>query len=185
MTLNRRVWTAFVFLALAVNAYAFQAKPSTGQIESYFDVLAKTDFGNIYADDGAGDGSATQCGDVIESGPMVKPKQPVKTIVDLGAGAIPILIDHLDDARATSIVFAGRPVRLGHLALDILTHIIVNTDSIFISDCVDDGLGACILSEYYFRPDAPLQRILAVKAHWQAALKRGMLRFEYPNWWAK
>jgi hypothetical protein len=75
-------------------------------------------------------------------------------------------------------------VKLGHVALDILTHIIAKTNRIFVPNCADDGLGACIQRGFYFRPDASREQIASVKANWQAALKRGSLRFEYPTWWA-
>jgi len=171
--------------ALALNARPLQVAPTAQQIEAYFDALAKTPFGNIYADDGAGDGTVTQSGELVDSGPLVRPVQAVRAIVDLRAGAIPILVAHLDDERATTIVFAGKLVRLGHLALDILTHIVGRTNRVFVSHCADDGLGACIQRGFYFRPDASAEQMSAVKAVWQIALKRGSLQFVYPRWWAK
>ncbi len=50
-------------------------------------------------------------------------------------------------------------------------------------DCADDSLGACIQKGYYFRPDASLERMKAVKKNRQKILNRGVLVFEYPKWW--
>lgn len=161
--------------------------PSTParEIEPLLEVLARTPFGPVYADDGAGDGTVTQSGEIIGSGPTVRPVSAVKAIVDLRGVAIPLLIDHLDDSRPTAITFESRRVPLGHVALDILMHITRSTKRIFFSDCGDDGLGACVQPGYYFRPDATRAEMRAVKARWDTARKRGWVRFEYPSWWAK
>ena len=184
MATKRWLCSTLVSFVVAANAQPQVERPER-QIESYFDALSKVAFGNIYADDGAGDGTVTQCGELVESGPLVKPMQEVRAIVDLRARAIPTLIDHLDDPRASAITFAGRPVRLGHLALDILTHIVAETNRLFVSNCADDGLGACIQRGYYFRPDASPEEMSAVKGRWRAALNSGLLQFRYPAWWAK
>jgi hypothetical protein len=134
---------AFVFLALASLANSFQSRLAN-RIDGYFDALANASFGNVYSDDGAGDGSITALGKVLESGPTVLPLPVVKAIVDLKSSALSALIDRLDSTRATRISFKGKPVPLGYLALDILTKIVRETDSIFIKNCADDGLGACI-----------------------------------------
>jgi hypothetical protein len=126
-----------------------------------------------------------QCGELIDSGRLCAALPAVRAIIDLRGAAIPILIDHLDDLRPSTVVFAGKPVPLGHLALDMLTHIVRTTNRVFVTGCADDGLGACIKSGYYFRPDASAQKMSAAKVRWQAALKSGVLRFEYPRWWAK
>jgi hypothetical protein len=99
--------TTLALLLLATNARSFQVEPPARQVGAYFDVLANTPFGTIYAEDGAGDGTVMQSGELIDSGPLVKPVRAVKAVVDLRARAIPMLIDHLDDARPTKIVFAG------------------------------------------------------------------------------
>ncbi len=44
--------------------------------------LAVADFGNVYFDDDAADGTVTEKGKLVGSGPNVKPDPRVKAIVD-------------------------------------------------------------------------------------------------------
>lgn len=176
-----------IVLLLCVAAACFgvglEAIPSDADGDKLLSALSSVDFGTVYADDGAGDGTVTQKGLVIESGPNLKPDARVKALVDLRQSAIPLLIAHLDDRRPTRILFHGRPTPLGHVALDILSHVVKPTNRLFILDCADDGLGACFQPGYYFRPDASLSDMRTVKSNWQMAYKRHAIQFEYPHWW--
>ncbi len=129
-------------------------------------------------------------------GIVENPIQSVRDIVNLGADAIPLLIAHLDDTRPTSAIFdtnRPKPVPVGHVCLDILTHI-VQGPGILIEDCADDGLGACIKRGYYFRPDAYTRAerryvahsdVQQVKLRWHQAYMKGRVRFRYPPWWKR
>src|SRR5215831_4349476 len=120
---------------------------SKAEQEARLFALADVDFGDVYSADGAGDGTLTYKGEILQStGANLKPDARVKAVVDLGASAVPFLIAHLDDTRPTRTMFEGKPTPLGHMALDILTHIIKRTDVVFVKDCDQDGLGACIHS---------------------------------------
>jgi len=174
----------FVFALAASTAWA-QRDHSSNERDGLVSALLDAEFGRVYADDGAGDGTITNKGELIESGPDVKPDSRVKAIVDLGAEALPLLIKHLDDIRPTRIVFEKKPTPLGHVALDILTHIVKETPTVFVVDCADDGLGACIKPGYYFRPDASFAQMRAVKEKWRKTYQRGQLEFRYPHWWRR
>src|SRR2546427_9291536 len=129
-------------------------------------------------------------------GIVENPIQSVRDIVSLGAGAIPLLIAHLDDTRPTSAIFdtnISKPVPVGYVCLDILTHI-VRARGILIEDCADDGLGACIKRGYYFRPDAYTRAerryvahsdVQEVKLRWRRAYMKGRVRFQYPHSWKR
>jgi hypothetical protein len=176
----KRAYFSIVVCALALCIGTAQQLPVS---DAALKVLVDADFGTVYADDGAGDGTVTYKGELIGSGPNVKPDPRVKAVVDLKSAAIPLLITHLDDPRPTRIRFQGKPVPLGHVALDILTHVIGETNTVFVQDCADDGLGACIQPAYYFRPDASLQQMKAVKQSWQKLNDVNGLVFQYPSWW--
>jgi hypothetical protein len=129
-------------------------------------------------------------------GIVENPIQSVRNIVNLGAGAIPLLIAHLDDTRPTSAIFGTnrpKPVLVGYVCLDMLTHI-VRARGLLIEDCADDGLGACIKDGYYFRPDAYIRdgkRYVArsdvrnVKLKWRQAFLKGLVKFRNPAWWKR
>ena len=141
--------------------------------------LAGVNFGKVYADDGAADGSVTDKETItVNEGPEVF--APVRSILDLKGRAIPLLIEHLDDQQPTHTKFNGKPVPLGHIALDILIYIAPNSQ-IFIEDCRDDGLGACYEPDFYFRPDAKLSEMTKVKAHWLKLYRAGVLKFKIPD----
>lgn len=145
--------------------------------------LAMIDFGNVYVEDGAADGSVTEEWRLSKSGPEAAAFAQVKTLVDLKSAAIPLLIEHLNDTRPTRTLFRGKPVLLGHVALDVLTHIIGQNKEVFDLDCADDGLGACFHPGYYFRPDASLTEMNRVKETWRRLQCKGDIRFVNPQLW--
>lgn len=184
---------AFVFLTyLSVHA---QAKGNR-----YIDALAAAPSLVVYSEDGAADATVTNVG-ANNSGVVENPIPEVRAIINLGARAIPLLIAHLNDTRLTSATFnggftRGTPIRVpvGHVCLDILTHIIGNNPHIFIRGCADDGLGACLKGEYYFRPDEyyPAGRdyiaregVHVAKVNWLRAYRKGLIKFQYPDWWKR
>ncbi|HZS44678.1 MAG TPA: hypothetical protein VFC63_06210 [Blastocatellia bacterium] len=193
-TINNSLWIKLLFAAMAVVVLPFsnsaqQRKATSKRNGNYIEsLLAVKDLSSVYADDGAGDGTL-----------MENPILEIKRIVGLRAAAIPLLIEHLDDERLTTARFSGgfntkNPTRvtLGFVCLDILMGIVEHTPKIFVRDCADDGMGACVNDGYYFRPDDYTLAgkrynartiVHIVKRHWQRAYARGQLRFHYPDWW--
>jgi hypothetical protein len=162
---------------------AQETAASRAEQEKMISALAAIDFGSVYAEYGAADGSVTEQGRLSTSGPDAEAFAQVKAIVDLREMAIPLLIGHLDDARATQTLFDEKPVPLGHIALDILSHIVGENHKVFVTDCRNDGLGACFRPGYYFRPDARLPRMRIVKQNWMRSLRQGEIAFTYPPSW--
>jgi hypothetical protein len=171
------------YLTAACMGVGQGAAPSKADQDKLLIALSDIDFGVVYVDDGAADGTVTEKGQLIGSGPNLRPDARVKAVVDLRQSAVPLLIEHLDDRRPTRILFNGRPTPLGHVALDILGHVVKPTKQIFIPGCADDGLGACFQPGYYFRPDASQDQMGSVKSNWQKAYRRGAIQFDYPRWW--
>jgi hypothetical protein len=162
---------------------AAQEAPSTRvEQEKMISALAAIDFGSVYSDV-SGDGSVTEQGRLATSGPDAEAFAQIKAIVDLREMAIPLLIQHLDDARPTQTTFDEKPVPLGHIALDILLHIVGENHKILVTDCANDGLGSCFRPGYYFRPDAKLPRMRIVKQNWMRSLRQGEIAFVYPQSW--
>jgi hypothetical protein len=178
---------AFILLSLIAAsdiAAAQSAVTSKTEQEARLLALADVDFGDVYSADGAGDGTLTYQGEILKStGANLKPDTRVKAIVDLRASVVPLLIAHLDDTRPTRTMFEGKPTPLGHMALDILTHVIKQTDVVFVRDCSRDGLGACIHTGYYFRPDATVADMENAKDKWRRLYANGRVVFQYPKWW--
>ena len=120
-------------------------------------LLGVKDFRTHYFEDGAADATVLfPQGDKDHPYPL--PVDPVITLVRLREKSIPLLIDCLADGRMTSVRFDGnaitRPmnVPLGYVCLDILMDT-TKDRSAFFPDCADDGLGACMKPDFYFRPD--------------------------------
>lgn len=184
---NRLVSRLFTLLivcsaALAVANAQCPAAPKQDQ-SKLLDALSQADFGTVYSDDGCGCDSVTEKGQLIESGPNIKPDARVKAIIDLKSSAIPVLIAHLDDVQKTRTLFDGKPAPLGYVALDILMSVIAQPNAVLFPDCADDGLGACINPKYYFRPDASVEEMKVVKKNWHALCSNGQIVFQYPTWW--
>ena len=173
------------FLLAASQTGSAQTHSRNSQAARYIDELvAYPNFGRIYVEDGAADGSVTS---------PASPPEPVNNILELGPKAIPILIACLDDTRLTSAMFEGgftwrKPIRVpvGHVCLDIWLHIVGENRHVFDWECGDDGLGACVKEGYYFRPDEyyPVGNsdeyiarlgVRVTKANWLRAYQRGWL----------
>ena len=183
------VFISFLLSASQTSSGA-QRHSNNSRTAHYIDALVSyPNFGRIYVEDGAADGSVTS---------PASPPQAVKNILDLGPKAIPLLIAHLDDTRLTSATFEGgftwgKPIRVpvGHVCLDILMHITGGNRHISDSDCFDDGLGACVKEGYYFRPDEyyPAGKneyiarlgVRVAKVNWLRAYRRGWLNFHRPS----
>lgn len=170
---------AVVFaMSLSLAGTLCAARPKLSS-EKLIRALADVNFGEVYYDDGAADGSVTDKQWITQLAGKAA-FASVQSILDLKDRAIPLLIEHVDDQRPTRIMFNGNPVPLGHVAMDILTHIIGTNDCVFIADCADDGLGACIEPAYYFRPDAKSSEMRKVKMNWRRLYASGVLKFEPP-----
>jgi hypothetical protein len=179
-------------LVVALPGLSQPAGCANAELETALDrVLQLKSLGNVYFEDAAADGS------VVMIPPTYRAARPeIIPLLACEARAAEVLVEHLDDTRLTSARFKGgahwsHPIRvpLGVLCLDVLISL-----SPFGSPVRDpktendDGLGAGVRAEYYFRPDdfdikvgryAPKAHVLAVKEAWQKALREGILRFEY------
>jgi hypothetical protein len=149
--------------------------------EGLIDALVSArDLHTAYVEDAASDASATE-----------RPVPEVKNILNLGADAIPLLIEHLDDGRLTAATFntsqgQGKPrltgrATVGYVCLDILMSV-VDGPPVWIEGCGDDGLGACVEPGFYFRPDEAAGSVVAgSKTEWQKAYRDGKLKFRTPK----
>jgi hypothetical protein len=164
-----------LFLLIAISAQGGSHKTSSTSPSRYIDALVSAPHLVVYSEDGAADAT------VVEN-PVVE----VRSILKLGARAIPLLIAHLGDTRLTAAKFGrdqARRVPVGYVCLDILSNI-VRSKRILVEDCADDGLGACIKDGYYFRPDAyssksgrliPQAQVFKVQTKWKRAYRNGYL----------
>ncbi|MGA1984575.1 MAG: hypothetical protein ABSG84_19185 [Acidobacteriaceae bacterium] len=186
-----------LFLTLFLSFTASATQPhlaSAAAYHRYIDpLLAVKDFKTHYYEDGAADATVLfPLGDADH--PYPRPVDPVIALVRLREKSIPLIIDCLSDSRITSVRFDGnamtRPmnVPLGYVCLDILMGT-TKDRSVYFPDCADDGLGACIEPDFYFRPDdytcwnnECLLRpwISVVQRNWRAQYLAHRLRFHNP-----
>ncbi|MGD0578908.1 MAG: hypothetical protein ABSC08_08265 [Bryobacteraceae bacterium] len=145
--------TFFAALALGSGLLATAQTPLGGKADyaKYVDPLLTAELGVSYVEDGAADAT-------VLFPPNAHPSESVKRLVDFGPRALPLLIDCLSDGRVSRVRFAGGSVAkplnvpLGYVCLDILLAV-TPAAPVLIRGCADDGLGACVRPEYYFRPD--------------------------------
>ncbi|MBM3763098.1 MAG: hypothetical protein FJW36_22985 [Acidobacteria bacterium] len=183
----------FVLLALIAEIMAGQTPPRLSKPQEYSQridpLLQIKNFGMSYSEDGAADGSILRPHDRSLLSPHTL------SLVNLRNQAIPILIDCLSDQRVSAAVFQGnnitRQIRvpIGYLCLDLLLEL-TTAAGIFIRDCADDGLGACVNQDYYFRPDdysncwpdhcLPKPWLFRVQANWRRAYTARRLKFVNP-----
>lgn len=151
-------------------------------------ILTVTDFGTRYTEDGAGDASVLR----RFNG---KSPDPIMALLRLGPKALPLLIDCLMDGRVTSMRFSGSTVSkpmnvpIGYVCLDVLMGTIRGPVS--EPECADDGMGACMKQEFYFRPDdysqcwpdfcLPRPWVRVVQENWKRLYQKRKLRFENPS----
>lgn len=191
---SARLLCVLFFLATSIPLFAGDDARNP---HDYIEELAKTtNIGSVYYEDGASDGSVLDVGIDYEND-VTHPLAAVRVLVDLKHKAIPLLIDCLDDTRATSATYTTRrvnaetPAPLGFVCLDILSGMVDSHPKVFIPDCADDGLGACYQNGFYFRPDvlmtsdqaASIALMRRVKENWRRAMDKGWLRFHYPGNW--
>jgi hypothetical protein len=182
-----RIAAKLILTILLVSLVAVSARSS----DDLMAALASAPLTTVYHDDGAADATVT----AFATADLSRQDAPaaVRAILDLGPSCIPLLIAHLDDRRLTSARFDGgrfahTPIQvpLGHICLDILLSA-TSGETVHLRDCADDGLGACVRSGYYFRPDVLQWRggvaaMRRVKARWQRAYRAKVVRFEFPAW---
>jgi hypothetical protein len=151
-------------------------------------LLSVRDFHMSYADDGAADATVTCPGDCSDRAPSSVPE--VATLMKNPTITVPLLIDCLDDNRLTSVRFVDNEmihpmqVPVGYVCLDILMSRFVS-EPIAENDCRDDGIGACMNLDFYFRPDdyyhcftdscVPRPWVLVVQKNWRRELQSGRL----------
>jgi hypothetical protein len=194
LTLNGGVLGLLALLLLAAPESAGQRQSTQAQYTKYVDALLQVkDFGIHYYDDGAAD--ATVLFVYSDKVPLDSPPDAVLSFVRLGGGGLPLLIDCLDDGRLTAARFDGNVttremnVPVGYVCLDILMGVTRGKPA-HEPDCVADGLGACMETPFYFRPDdyyhcwkdKCLVRpwVLAVQQTWRRAFLEKRLRFQNP-----
>ncbi len=166
-------------------------QPTTIPGDDLMAALASAPLMTVYHEDGAADATVTA---VVSADPRRQDAPAaVRAILDAGPSCIPLLIAHLDDQRLAAARFDGgrfadAPIKvpLGHLCLDILIHA-TSGRRVHVVNCTDDGLGACVRSGYYFRPDAlqgrgGVAKMRQVQTRWQRAHQAKRIRFEYPAW---
>jgi hypothetical protein len=203
----RREWaTVALVAAVAVSsqlALAQHARPSSpprlsspDQYQRYIDPLVKVDdFGTAYYEDGAADATVLFAQSNKPPYDYQRPAAPVIELVRLRDRGFPLLIDCLSDGRLTRMRFGGNSITkpmnvpVSYVCLDILIGELPEKP-ISIPDCADDGLGACVNSEYYFRPDdyyrcSDLQCflrpwIIVVQRKWRSLYLAHQLRFHNP-----
>lgn len=161
----------------AISVQAGSPKTPSTSPERYIDSLVSAPQLIVYSEDGAAD--ATVVGN---------PVPEVRSILRMGAKAIPLLIDHLKDTRLTSAKFGrsqAQRVPVGYICLDILSNIVMSK-RILIEDCADDGLGACVRNGYYFRPDAyswkkgrvvAKPEVFSGQVKWKRAYRSGKIKY--------
>jgi hypothetical protein len=149
-----------LFLALIIPAAASPKQPrlaTTADYHRHIDpLLSVKDFRTRYVEDGAADDTVLFPGGDTDH-PFPRPADPVIALVQLGAKSTPLLIDCLTDGRMTSVRFNGAMTQLtnvpvGYICLDMLMDT-TRYNSVQDLDCADDGLGACMNPDFYFRPD--------------------------------
>jgi hypothetical protein len=202
-TMNHLIAAAITVLCMFFPSHVEAQEYAAANDERYIDALISAPILVTYVDDGAADSSVTNVDANSNRVRVVEEPIPsVRDIINLRQRAIPILIVHLDDTRLTSAKLCsyfpgGRkecaPVPIGYVCLDILMNI-VKAPKIITNECGDDGLGACIESAYYFRPDAYVRKsdrfvagaeVHRVKSNWQRAYRKRYLKYEYPEWWKR
>lgn len=181
----------------SLHAFAAHHRLSTeAQYHKYIDPLvAEKDFGVEYYDDGAADASVLY--PTRNGNQYARPSDSVLEIVRAGAKAFPALIDCLTDQRMTSVPFDGNnitrkmDVAVGYVCMDIL---MAEAQGPNIDDPEGgDGLGAGIMTNFYFRPDDysncwpttsrtcdPRPWVFIVQANWTRKFLTGQLRFKNP-----
>jgi hypothetical protein len=184
-----------IFTAVAI-AFTPQAMPQQVQSAAYKHfiepLLTAPDFHTSYYEDGAADATVT-C-----PGPCDGQSSPIPVVSALmnSSAVVPLLIDCLNDGRLTSIHFDGnattRPMQVpvGYVCLDILTSEFTRKP-IVIPGCANDGLGACVYTGFYFRPDdyfgciktscEPRPWVIAVQKNWRRQLAAGTLKLTKPS----
>jgi len=156
-------------------------------IEPLLDVR---DFHIKYYADGAADATVTHPEPEEGSDTSRPPVQQVVALMKNRSITVPLLIDCLNDGRITSARFDGErasalEVPVGYVCLDILMTWVAR-EPIADPDEYGDGLGACIHTEFYFRPDdytvcgtdgdcLPRPWLLLVQKNWKRELRSGRL----------
>ena len=167
-----------ILVALAVNPDDCSSKRLEERLISLAQVRPSHP---VYVEDGAGDGTLTQHPEAQEA---------VKAILACPKSAAAVLVKHLDNRMITHVLAetaskqpgTGDPgsitrrVVLGVLALDLLLQMFVEPSStVYIADCADDGIGACVQPEFYFRPDSAAATARSTKKAWSRLLRSGQL----------
>jgi hypothetical protein len=158
-------------------------------------LLEVTDFRISYFEDGAADASVLFPESNQKPYEYLMPAEPVAALVRLRDKGVPILIDCLSDGRITRMRFGGNTITqpmnvpVGYVCLDILMQE-VQGNQVSGPDCAYDGLGACMKTGFYFRPDDYYRCterncllrpwVLVVQETWRKAYLAHRLRYRNP-----
>jgi hypothetical protein len=185
---------AVLLLATPVSTVAQRRTSAPARYAKYIDALVHVkDFGTHYYDDGAADATVLFLqGDRV---PLDSPPDAVLDMVRLGGDSLPLLIDCLSDGRLTAIRFDGNAttkamnVPVGYVCLDILMGVTRGKPA-HDPNCAADGLGGCMETDFYFRPDDYYHCwkdhcfvrpwVFAVQRTWRRAFSQKQLHFRNP-----
>jgi hypothetical protein len=193
---NPAVTTSAFLLMLVSTPTLAGTRDNPQRFEELIDALVSAPTLVEYVNSDGGHASVVE--EHEDGGRWIRPVKEAFAIVDLGPRAIPLLIQHLTDGRLTHAQFRSNgnaprsSVPVGFICLDILIGITEDDAALFVPDCGDDGMGACVNAGFYFLPHAftrtskglrASQRVRAVQANWRAAFEAGRVKYGYkaPN----
>lgn len=149
-----------IFLLIAANATFAQTARRSRAARTAAIITALTrdrSISGVYGDDGAG---------------LWADSPSMRRIGRLGDGAVPLLIEYLDDRRvmphlSRNVSDVDKPVRVGEFCFSLLTWIIDDDPHLYEKDCRPvDSAGDCLKPRY----GGPF------KAAWRDAYNRGWAR---------
>ena len=157
------------------------AAPASQAYALLIDPLLTSNLQTDYYEDGASDATVT----CPLGATVCRPAAEVLALSRHLKQTTPTLIACLSDTRTTNATFRSRRVPVGYVCLDILLARYVY-EPVAEKDCADDGLGACIRPNFYFRPDdyscqqtvcIAKPNVLAVQHTWLRAFNLHKLRY--------
>ena len=184
---------ASILLLIAASALSVQAQTKCTDCalapSAPSPLLRVPDFHMHYYDDGAADATVT-CPNDCEGFPSPSPVPEVALLMKNPTITVPLLIECLTDGRRTNAQFDGNTttypmkVPVGYVCLDILMWRF-NREPIATPDDCGDGLGACLQTKLYFRPDDythcvsatcdPRPWVSLVQKNWKLELRSGRI----------
>jgi len=186
-----------VFLLIFTAASVALAQPRKAERKKYSEDLMTSltksrNLPGILGDDGVFVNTALQSDDNMPP--------EIRSILNLGPRAIPLLINHLDDTRLTRMVYCcfttdsgSYPVTVGDVSQNILGAIVRHMRPLFDMKCEKeqaedaDGLTVCLEDKYglsmpafYKRGKAriPTRETRRAKQNWLKAFRSGRVKYQ-------